>query len=180
VNRRPSGGREVLPARDGKSPVVIAGQTVQAVRPLNPRPQFERPASSFVNRTPNSGFYPGAAPGARTAGAPASAERPSFGGSRMGGSGNPSNSSTGRTSGGGSPQGPSPSRGSFGGGPSGGSSFGGGSASHGSSGGGGSAGSGSSGGHSSGGGGYSGGGGGGASHGGGGASSGGAGGGSHK
>ena len=174
VNRHPAVLGNALPTRDGKSPVVIAGQTVQAVRPLNPRPQFERPESSFVNRTPYSGSSPGANGGARTAGAPASAGWPSFGGSRTGGSGNAQNSSTGRPSGGGGPQGPPASHGS--------SSSG--AASHGSSGGGGAASSGSSGGHSSSGGGssgggYSGGGGGGASHGGGGGASSG-GGGSHK
>jgi hypothetical protein len=174
VNRHPGVLGNPLPVRDGKTPVVIAGQTVQAVGPLNPRPPFERPASSFMNRTPYSGSNPGANGGARTTGAPANAVGPSFGGSRMGGPGNAQNSSTGRPSGGGGPQGPPASHGS--------SSSG--AASHGSSGGGGAASSGSSGGHSSSGGGssgggYSGGGGGGASHGGGGGASSG-GGGSHK
>jgi len=142
VNRHPSGGNKALPARDGKAPVVIAGQAVQPVRQLNPRPQFERSASSFVNRTPYSGSNPGAASGTRTAGAPAIPAGPSFGFSRATGPGNSTGSSSGRTSGGGSH------------GSSGAASSGGGSASHGSSGGY----SGGSAGHSSGGGGSSGGG----------------------
>jgi hypothetical protein len=64
VNRRPAGGSAALPARDGKSPVVIAGQTVQPIRPLNPRPLYDHSASAFVNRTTYTG--------ARTVGGPAS------------------------------------------------------------------------------------------------------------
>ena len=180
VNRRPAGGSGGLPVRDGKSPVVIAGQTAQAIRPLNSRPQYDHSASAFVNRT----TYSGANSGARTAAAPASAGRPanatwpSFGVSRVGGSGNSANSSGARTVGGGSQQGPQASHGPSGGGYSGGGSAGhpsgdggysgGGAASHPSGGGGG-------------GGGFSGGGGGGgASHAGGGGASGGGGGGSHR
>ncbi|MGD0520645.1 MAG: FecR family protein [Terracidiphilus sp.] len=51
VNRRPSGGAAALPVRDRTTPVVIAGHTVQAIRPLNPRPQYDRSASGFVTHT---------------------------------------------------------------------------------------------------------------------------------
>ncbi|MGA3264328.1 MAG: FecR family protein [Terracidiphilus sp.] len=50
VNRRPSVGFTSLPARDRNTPVSIAGHTVQALRPLSPRPQYDRSASGFVTR----------------------------------------------------------------------------------------------------------------------------------
>jgi hypothetical protein len=51
VNRITSGGIG-LPPRDRAGSVVIAGHTVQAFRPLSPRPQYDRSASSgFQNRT---------------------------------------------------------------------------------------------------------------------------------
>jgi hypothetical protein len=51
VNRQPMGGIGGLPLRARTGTVVIAGHTVQAFRPLSPRPQYERSASGFVNRT---------------------------------------------------------------------------------------------------------------------------------
>ena len=50
VNRRPSAGSTALPARNRNTPVEIAGHTVQALRPLSPRPQYDRSASGFVTR----------------------------------------------------------------------------------------------------------------------------------
>jgi hypothetical protein len=51
VSRQPVGGVGGLPLRDRAGTVVIAGHAVQAIRPLSPRPQYERSASGFVNRT---------------------------------------------------------------------------------------------------------------------------------
>ena len=50
VNRRPAVGSTALPARDRNTPVEIAGHIVQALRPLGPRPQYDRSASGFVTR----------------------------------------------------------------------------------------------------------------------------------
>ena len=162
VNRRPAIGSGMLPLRNRTGAVVIAGQTVQAIRPLNPRAVYERSASAFVNRSAYSGASAGASSGAR----PLGATGPGFGVSRQGSSASSPGSFAARPAGGSSP---APNRSSSGGGyynsgsanrSSGGGGYsGGGSASH-SSGGGGYSGGGSAS-HSSGGGGFSGGGGGG-------------------
>ena len=138
VNRRPSNGSSGMPARNRSGTVVIAGHTVQAFRPLSPRPQYERSASGFVNRAG------GTSAGARTT----TATEPSFGGIRQGssvnspgartpartsvGSGSGSRASTARpaASGGGSPAGHSSSGGGFSGGGGGASHGGGGGGSH--------------------------------------------------
>jgi hypothetical protein len=51
VNRRPVGGMGALPTRDKTSVVQIAGYTVQPMRSLNPRQQYDHSAPGFVNRT---------------------------------------------------------------------------------------------------------------------------------
>jgi hypothetical protein len=52
VNRRPISGPATLPARDGSTPVVIAGHTVQALHPLSARPQYsDRVGSAFITHT---------------------------------------------------------------------------------------------------------------------------------
>jgi len=66
VNRRPLAGAADLPARDRTTPVVIAGHTVQAQRPLNPRPQYDRSAAGYGNH-PAAG-YTVTGQGPRTAG----------------------------------------------------------------------------------------------------------------
>jgi FecR protein len=76
VNRHPSGGIGGLPLRDRSGTVVIAGHPVQAFRPLSPRPQYERTASGFVNRTVI------VTPGTRTG----TVAGPSYGTSRTGSS----------------------------------------------------------------------------------------------
>jgi hypothetical protein len=101
VNRRFPSGTNPLPARDRSTVVSIAGRTVQALRPLSPRPQYEHSASGFVNRTTYSG-----------AGGAARAGGPNYGGSRAGGSAN----SPGARNSGGSQHGSTVSRGSSGGG----------------------------------------------------------------
>ena len=50
VNRRPTGGAIGLPVRDRAMPVTIAGHTVQPLRPLSPRPAYQRSAPGFVTR----------------------------------------------------------------------------------------------------------------------------------
>ncbi len=168
VNRRPAIGSGALPPRNRTGAVVIAGQTVQPVRPLNPRPVYDHSASAFVNRT----VYPGASLGASSGARPLGAAGPGFGVTRQGSLGSSPGSFAARPAGGSSQASSAPGRGSSGGGYA-----GGGSASH-SSGGGGYSGGGSAS-HSSGGGGFTaGGGGGGGSHSGGGSSS--SGGGSHR
>jgi hypothetical protein len=127
VNRRPMAGAGALPARDARTPVVIAGHTVQPLRPVSPRPQYERSASGFVTH-PAPG-YTVTGQGARPTGGTVY-----NGGSRAGGSSSPSSS---RSSGGGGSArpAPAPSHSSSGGGYS-----SAGSASHASGGGGGAAG----------------------------------------
>jgi len=49
VNRRPSSGGSGLVARDRNAPVTIAGQTVQALRPVAPRPQYDRSTTGSAN-----------------------------------------------------------------------------------------------------------------------------------
>jgi hypothetical protein len=58
VNRRSLGGSSGLPARDKAAPVVIAGHAVEPLRRFSPRPQYDRGASGFMNRSQPS--YPGA------------------------------------------------------------------------------------------------------------------------
>jgi hypothetical protein len=78
VNRRAASGMGALPLRDKTSVVQIAGHTVQPMRPLSPRPQYDHSASGFVNRTVVShvGSVPATGQG-RVAG-------PTFGASRAG------------------------------------------------------------------------------------------------
>jgi hypothetical protein len=51
VNRRVVPGPGTLPQRDKTSVVQIAGYTVQPMRPLSPRPSYDRSTSEFVNGT---------------------------------------------------------------------------------------------------------------------------------
>ncbi len=66
VTRKPMGGNAILPPRDRSGPVTIGGQSVQPIRPISPRVQYERSASGFVNGavppTPSSRATPGLAP----------------------------------------------------------------------------------------------------------------------
>jgi hypothetical protein len=91
VNRRPASGSFALPARDRSTPVVIAGHLVQPLRPVSPRPQYDRPATGFVNRP-----APASQEG-RTAGVPARPAGSIFGG------GHPGNTPAPRSSGGSQP-----------------------------------------------------------------------------
>jgi ferric-dicitrate binding protein FerR (iron transport regulator) len=102
VNRHSSEGVTGLPARDRATPVVIAGHTVEALRP---RAQFGNSAFGVENRTepgrPVSGFqntsrpsYPGTMgrptgsnPGSRPSYTPAPRPSGGFGGSRPSGGG---------------------------------------------------------------------------------------------
>ncbi len=51
VNRRMTGVTGTLPLRDRTGIVTIAGHAVMPLHPLSPRPQYDRSASGFVNRT---------------------------------------------------------------------------------------------------------------------------------
>jgi hypothetical protein len=51
VNRHPQGGNTALPVRDRATPVVIAGHTVQPLRPQSTRQQYEGSASGFATHT---------------------------------------------------------------------------------------------------------------------------------
>ena len=51
INRRMAGGIGPLPPRDRIGVVTIAGHTTMPMHPLNPRPEYDHSASSFVNRT---------------------------------------------------------------------------------------------------------------------------------
>jgi hypothetical protein len=55
VNRHFNGGTNPLPARDRTSVISVAGYSVQAMRPLSPRPQYDHSASGIVNHS----AYPG-------------------------------------------------------------------------------------------------------------------------
>jgi hypothetical protein len=55
VNRHFNEGTNPLPARDRTSVISVAGYTVQAMRPLSPRPQYDHSASGIVNHS----TYPG-------------------------------------------------------------------------------------------------------------------------
>jgi hypothetical protein len=120
VNRRPAGGISGLPARDRTAPVVIAGHTIQPLRPLSPRPQYGGSSVRYgIRPTPgNPGISRGTNPGVKTAGG---GRTPSSG---AGGS-HPGNTTTSKTSSG-SQSGSSPSHASSGGGSSAGHSSGGG------------------------------------------------------
>jgi hypothetical protein len=78
VNRRPAGGTPGLPVRDKNAQVTIAGHLVEPLRPLSPRPQYDRPTSGYVNRA--APVYPGASIGARTANGPGRVAGPVNGG----------------------------------------------------------------------------------------------------
>ncbi len=78
VNRRPASGTAGLQLRGRNTPVTIAGHTVQPLRPVSPRPQYDRPAT----RTPNQA-QPGYQ-GARPFGTPPRPTGTPSGGSRQG------------------------------------------------------------------------------------------------
>ena len=127
VNRRPVAGSSMLPlpARDGRSPVVIAGQTVRPMRALNPRVPFGPSIAASLNRMD----YPGTIIGAKTT------DRPNYVAGPASSSGNARSSYRARTVGGSShptpPASPAPSGGGPASHPSGGGGFsGGGGASH--------------------------------------------------
>jgi len=96
VARHPAAAGSVLPLRDRAGTVVIAGRTVQAIRPLNPRPAYDHSASMFANRT----VYPGANSGMRTAGGQTHPAGSGFGTSSQGTAGSSSSSTAARPSGG--------------------------------------------------------------------------------
>jgi hypothetical protein len=50
VNRTPLAEGSAFPARERNSPMTIGGQTVRAVRPIAPRPQYEHATVGSVNR----------------------------------------------------------------------------------------------------------------------------------
>ena len=118
VNRRPAIGSGALPLRNRTGSVVIAGQTVQPIRPLNPRPVFEHSASAFVNRTAYPGASAGASSGARLPGSGGAVSVPS----RQGPPGSSPGSFTARPTGGSSHTSSAPSHSSSGGGYAGGGS----------------------------------------------------------
>jgi hypothetical protein len=91
VNRRASAAPvSTLPLRSGNGPVTIAGSTVQPLRPLPMRPDYQRPAAAFADReaavygnggrtantgtrggyTPSHGSYPAPAGGGQSHPAP--------------------------------------------------------------------------------------------------------------
>jgi hypothetical protein len=90
VTRHSAAAGNALPLRDGRSPVMIAGQMIQPIHPLNPRPVYERSVSPYANRTvysgAGSGAYPGAYSGARTTGGQARPAGSTYGASRPGSS----------------------------------------------------------------------------------------------
>jgi len=92
VNRAPARTNAVLPARDRAVPVVIAGHTVQPLRPSAPRPQYGGNASAFVNHTSAPGYaiLGSQAPGASGGGHPPG---PTFGARPTSSFSAPSNSS---------------------------------------------------------------------------------------
>jgi hypothetical protein len=82
VNRRLGGGTTGLPARSRNTPVEIAGQTVQPLRPLPSRQMYERSASGFVYRQGNA--YTGTGTGQAATGGQPYSVRPGSGGIRPG------------------------------------------------------------------------------------------------
>jgi len=74
VDRRPPVRTAGVPVRDKNAPVVIAGHAVQPLRPLSPRPVYQRPNSGYL-----IGSQP-TVPGARTVGAPGRSTSPVAGG----------------------------------------------------------------------------------------------------
>lgn len=54
VNRRPPSGSWGMPVRERNSVVTIAGHQVEALRPVSPRPQYNRPPGSFNRSQPAS------------------------------------------------------------------------------------------------------------------------------
>jgi hypothetical protein len=105
VNRRPPSGAAGFPPRDRSTTVTIGGHPVQPLRPLAPRPQYDRPTAGFVNRSSqpvNSGVSapvgPRPAAGSVSGGShPSSTSgvRPSGGGGSSHPSAPPSHSSSG-------------------------------------------------------------------------------------
>jgi FecR protein len=109
VNRRMSTTVASLPLRDRNTPVTIAGNRVEAVRPAASHPEFQRPAADFASheaqiyggaahpQSSGSGFVSGhsnsSAPQIHSAPAPRPAAAPSYhapsggGGARAGGGG---------------------------------------------------------------------------------------------
>jgi hypothetical protein len=92
VDRRPPTRNAGLAAGDKSAPVVIAGHTVQPLRPLSPRPQYQRPASGFVDRPQT------AQPGERTQFAPARMSGSAGGGGRAANPSTPGTNNGGRSS----------------------------------------------------------------------------------
>jgi hypothetical protein len=127
VTRHSAAAGNALPARDGRSPVTIAGQTIQPLHPLNPRLVYQHPASAYANRPvysgAGSGAYPGTYSGARITGGQARQAGSAYGGSRTGSS---ASSFAARSSSGSSRTASAASHGSSGGGSSAGRSSGGG------------------------------------------------------
>ncbi len=78
VNRRSPSGAASFPARDRSTAVTIAGHTVQPLRPVSRRPQYEGPGSGYVLRESYRGTQYTVSP-SRTA-------SPGWSGSRTGGS----------------------------------------------------------------------------------------------
>ncbi len=76
VDRRPSLRTAGVAGRDKNAPVVIAGHTVQPLRPLSPRPVYQRPASSYLGSQPTT-------PGARMPGASGRSASPVVVGGRV-------------------------------------------------------------------------------------------------
>jgi hypothetical protein len=87
VNRQPSSRIGGLPLRDRSGTVEIAGHTVQAFRPLSPRPQYQRTVSPQYDRSiPGYMNRPGgSAPGARPGTVASPSYAPGRGGSVYGG-----------------------------------------------------------------------------------------------
>ena len=80
VNRHGSGGGTTLPARDRTSVVSIGGYTVQALRPLSPRLQYDHSASAIsVSRYSNGTSVHGAGSSASGGGPIRPATAPSAG-----------------------------------------------------------------------------------------------------
>jgi hypothetical protein len=76
VHRQFPSGATSLPARDRTSTVTIAGQSVQALRPLSPRPQYSRSAFSSSGRETYEGAWAALGGTARAPGVYSSPGRP--------------------------------------------------------------------------------------------------------
>jgi hypothetical protein len=144
VNRRSSGGNTEMPLRARAGVAVIAGQTVQPLRPLSPRVPYQHQASGYVNGTVgnqgsrNAAGAPGAASPSFVGGQPGVGAGPSWSRPSNANAGPaPTHTSSGGYVGGGAASHPAPGGGYSGGGSSAGRSSGGGGAYSGGSGGGG-------------------------------------------